>query len=151
MLKASSEWKPGSSPLIVYRLEGHRICRTAFVTALGISNSKLNPILDSIKSYQVIVAPHGNTLRAYNTPQQDKIHLFLLDLMNVFFDEQPDSDEWHCPIIVSKSLLYETMCSEVNSPPSKPTFYNILAEYRWIKFPKNTRLGKCDECVELKM
>lgn len=137
---------------IVYKLEGRVVCRTAFTKALAISATKVTTIINMVKTHAVVTPPHGNSLRQYNTPQSDKVEVYILGLINVFFDEQPDSDEWHCPIIMNKGLLFEDFLQQaVGVPPSKHVFYSTIKQYNWIKFPKNTRLGKCDECVELRM
>lgn len=137
-------------------MEGIIVCRTAFTKALGISNNKVSAAVNSVKTHAVVIAPHGNSLRQYDTPKSDKVNRFILGLMNIFFDEQPDSEEWHCPIILNKTLLYEDFLAHTNNnddddPPSKTVFYYTIQRYKWIKFPKNTRLGKCDDCIELRM
>ncbi len=67
----------------------------------------------------------------------------------------PNSDEWHVPPWVTRQLLYDDcfrdpFISSILPKYSLRSFERAFDEaFPKVKFPRKTRLGRCDLCIEL--
>ncbi len=119
---------------------------------MGVSDTKIDTAIKSVFSESAVAAPHLNAIREYSSPSTSAVNVWLQQLLGVFVDKQPDKDEWHCPVAVNRRHLWGMFHEENDQTAvAKHSFYGVLHKnWRWVKFPKNTRLGKCDTCVEIK-
>ncbi len=136
---------------IEYAIRGVRVCRKGYGLITGVSDSKIDAVLNTIYAQSAVDKPHQNTLRHYTTPVTAAVTVWLQELLGSFVDKQPDKDEWHCPVAVNRRHLWGLFSEENNNlDVGKSTFYKALQDdWSWVKFPKQTRLGKCDTCVEI--
>jgi len=133
------------------KIRGKDVCIGGFCSFYGITYYKYFHCLNRIRSNNLVVI-HGNSEREYRTYQTDLCSTFLDRYCSTYGEQQPDSDEIHCPHSCLKIDLYQQFkndCTEIVVPHPN-TFLTVWRQkYPHLKIPKNSRLGKCDICVSL--
>lgn len=96
--------------------------------------------------------PHGNTGKTHKSPIYLQCKQWLSDLFAKICNTYGPA-EWHAPIYTRKANIYLDMMEELKlsgTSFSTNQFYSMLgAEFPFVKFPKFTKIGRCDECIEL--
>lgn len=140
---------------VTLMLNGHVVCRDAFLVYYGISQYKYYAAKKNIQNGNLI-AIHGNSLRNYKRTIEDKCFTYLQSIMEHYGDVQPDSDEVHLPCHCLKSEVFMEFLNTIKDntleedTPSYRSFMRIWeTSFPNLKIPKKNRLGKCDVCARL--
>jgi hypothetical protein len=95
---------------------------------------------------------HQNTGKLKKTARSDRVTAWLLGYFNEIGDRMPmGNGDIHMPMYLDKAEIFRTMKADLDDIKfSKSAFYKLLSEeFGYVKFPKRTRLGRCDECSSL--
>ncbi|MBT9138491.1 MAG: hypothetical protein DDT31_01056 [Syntrophomonadaceae bacterium] len=134
-----------------YIFKGQEICTTAFSIIFGVSRyeiDKARKLLAKDQGPQV----HGNSGLSHKGAIHHKCRQWLADYFVSLCDTYT-SQEFTCPIYVTKRMIHLDMLEELDLKEfefSAPRFYSMLKlDFKNVKFPKRTKLGRCDECLLL--
>lgn len=110
LLMASETQEKGSGYFHLH-LSGRRVCKKSFTTILGISEKRLRKALRLERSGATVAA---KVQRVYS--KSDK-HIIAQSWMRRYFDrigdKMPHIEQIHLPHFLSKKVVYDFMCSEL--------------------------------------
>ena len=138
----------GGGQAVHFYAQGHKLCIMAFAFLYNTTPKTIN-LYSSINvhndpSYASRICPATGPLVAW-------LHLRLPQIC----DESPIKKEYHLPPgTFTKKELRELYCSEIGDlfqrSVSKPSFYRVLdVMFGYLKFPKESRHGKCEDCEKI--
>ena len=147
-----------SNGIVEVKLGGHPVCITAFLLYHGISRTKWYSVRSTFFAGGSDFL-HGNTsCTTRPTPQTDIIVDWINALVYCQGDPSPCSNEVYLPMSIVKIVMYDTFVEDCShdlmlSPEDIPSSYMFHKLWRddfsHVKWPKYTKLGKCDICTKI--
>lgn len=136
-------------------IHGKKVCCQAFRLFWGLCNWTFYKVIEMVKQDFFPSQVHGNKNRHYEEVKSNKCRAWFQNYIETFCDYQPDTNEAHLPERTLKLDLYEEFVRSLNCDtqdiPSLSTFSKVWRnEFKFLKSPKETRLGNCDTCSKFR-
>ena len=126
------------------------ICRSAFQTMYKISNSKYTHIKNEIILDKFSI--HGNTNMQRSSIKKVTFDNWIKVMKENYTDVSPSGDcNFYFPICILKKDFYELYKTDIHDSSlcyGSRQFMSLLKKTK-LKFPKNSKLGKCNTCIEI--
>ena len=159
LTSACSQWWDLSldgASMLCPRIEGTKVCVNCICQMYGFSKSKLESCMKRDPSTVVMHGNIGNK-NAAKPKVQDAMFSWLTDFFDALGDRMPDNETIHMPAFLSILQLHDTYSEDMKQKgvadsriASVKTFSNFIAEhFANIRFPRRTRLGRCDFCTSI--
>ena len=139
--------------LLHFHVDGTYVCKGCFCTTYNISPYLVGKAIDRFVENRKFV--HGNlgSSRCSDTTLRTITHAMQL---TESLGENYTDGSIHLPCVLNKisfyNLLVETFPdSQIVSKDSFYRLFQVKGELSFIKFPRHTRLGKCDTCTALQL
>jgi hypothetical protein len=135
----------------VFIVGGQCIYLTAFCALYGISTYKFH-IIQNIINKPTVYKSKG---RLFIHPWKTFLYCWFANLIDIFCDIMPNSDNQHLPVYFTKGTLYDTTVLEFQADQrfkfSLSSFREFWKEnFKTVCIPKSLTMGICDACLELK-
>ena len=132
-------------------VDGKLVCTEAFKKLYGFTRHQVIKA-KSLSKKGLHYPTHGNTGTIRHSIRYESCKTWLSKYFTAICDTFENTVK-EVPIYVNKNLIYADMIDELklNMRDFTPSqFYQLLIkDFQNIKFPKKTRLGRCDTCLEL--
>lgn len=141
--------KIGQPPLLHFTVNGSLVCKGAWTHVYGISNYLYNKMEDAV--LWGVSDIHGNfgIIRA-NSKKEESI-AYIKTEVDLIGETYTDGTI-HIPCCYNKAKFLSMVKTKYPNVEfcKRATLYKLFKnELSMVKFPKKTRLGRCDECIKL--
>ena len=129
-----------------------KICSRALKVIYGLTNHTFKQMSNHAREGTIPV--HGNLASKRRSNGTIEASRWLLSFVNDVGEQQPDSGFIHLPSYLDKTKLYNEMLDELTQENPEyelslsQFFYIWSSEFKNVKIPVMTRLGRCNECSE---
>lgn len=135
-------------------INNKRCCFSCYTLVHGITSYKIRQAKRSIKENTLMnEEQHGNKDKVFNTKKKEQTFAWFENFLEYDGQYAPTKSEIHLSSCFTWSDIYQNYRRDVDHPYKNITqFTRIIREkFPNVVLPKCTRLGKCQDCIELKL